>query len=144
LGLARDVPAGQSIDRHRSVRSSTGLPDGSGVSAEQPLIVAAARWSSRARPDQSHQRRSDISARAGVAPHRRNGLGVAVADYDVDERSDAFVANDGVPNFLFHGDANGRFTERALVAGVSVGSDGKARQVWDVPSEKPGTVQFRV
>jgi hypothetical protein len=37
------------------------------------------------------------------------------------------VANDGVPNFLFHNEGNGRFTERALVAGVSVASDGKAR-----------------
>jgi hypothetical protein len=32
-----------------------------------------------------------------------------------------------VPNFLFHNEGNGRFTERGLVAGVSVGSDGKAR-----------------
>ena len=70
---------------------------------------------------------TDVSARAGIAPHRGNGLGVAVADYDDDLWPDVFVANDGRPNFLFHNDGQGRFTERALVAGVSVAADGKAR-----------------
>ena len=70
---------------------------------------------------------TDISARAGIAPHRGNGLGVAIADYDDDLWPDVFVANDGLPNFLFHNDGQGRFTERALVAGVSVAADGKAR-----------------
>jgi hypothetical protein len=70
---------------------------------------------------------TDVSVRAGIAPFTGNGLGVAVADYDDDMWPDVFVANDGVPNFLFHNEGNGRFTERALVAGVSVASDGKAR-----------------
>ena len=70
---------------------------------------------------------TDISARAGIAPLRGNGLGVAVADYDDDLWPDVFVANDGLPNFLFHNGGQGRFTELALVAGVSVASDGKAR-----------------
>jgi hypothetical protein len=70
---------------------------------------------------------TDVSVGAGVASFMGNGLGVAVADYDDDMWPDVFVANDGMPNFLFHNERNGRFTERALVAGVSVGSDGKAR-----------------
>jgi hypothetical protein len=70
---------------------------------------------------------TDISARAGIASFRGNGLGVAVGDYDDDLWPDVFVANDSVPNFLFHNERNGRFTERALVSGVAVGSDGKAR-----------------
>jgi hypothetical protein len=70
---------------------------------------------------------TDVSVAAGIAPFTGNGLGVAVADYDDDRWPDVFVANDGVPNFLFHNEGNGRFTERALVAGVSVASDGKAR-----------------
>jgi hypothetical protein len=70
---------------------------------------------------------TDISARAGIAPLTGNGLGVAVADVDGDMWPDVFVANDGVPDFLFHNEGNGRFTERALVAGVSVASDGRAR-----------------
>jgi hypothetical protein len=70
---------------------------------------------------------TDTTKRAGVGPYRGNGLGVAVGDYDDDQWPDVFVANDGVPNFLFHNDGQGRFTENSLVAGVSVASDGKAR-----------------
>ena len=70
---------------------------------------------------------TDMTARAGIAPFQGNGLGVTIADYDDDGWPDIFVANDGVPNFLFHNEGNARFTERALVAGVSVASDGKAR-----------------
>jgi hypothetical protein len=70
---------------------------------------------------------TDVTARAGIAAYRGNGLGVAVGDYDDDLWPDVFVANDAVPNFLFHNDGHGRFTEDALVAGVAVASDGKAR-----------------
>jgi hypothetical protein len=70
---------------------------------------------------------TDVSAGAGIASFTGNGLGVAVADYDDDLWPDVFVANDGVPNFLFHNKGDGRFTERALVAGVAVASDGKPR-----------------
>jgi hypothetical protein len=70
---------------------------------------------------------TNVSVSAGIAPFTGNGLGVAIADYDDDMWPDVFVANDGVPNFLFHNEGNGRFTDRALVAGVSVASDGKAR-----------------
>jgi tetratricopeptide (TPR) repeat protein len=37
------------------------------------------------------------------------------------------VANDSTPNFLFHNDKNGRFTEIAGLAGVAVAADGKPR-----------------
>jgi hypothetical protein len=70
---------------------------------------------------------TDVSAEAGMAKVVGNGLGVAVGDYDDDGWPDVFVANDAVPNFLFHNDGNGRFSEVALAAGVAVGRDGKAR-----------------
>jgi hypothetical protein len=70
---------------------------------------------------------TDDTRRAGVAGALGNGLGVAVGDYDDDQWPDLFVANDGLPNFLFHNDGKGRFTDRSLVAGVSVALDGKAR-----------------
>src|SRR6185295_17442609 len=70
---------------------------------------------------------TDISAAAGIAAHVGNGLGVAVGDYDDDGLPDVFVANDKVPNFLFHNEGGGRFTEVALAAGVSVARDGKPR-----------------
>jgi hypothetical protein len=70
---------------------------------------------------------ADVSAAAGIAPHVGNGLGVAVGDYDDDGLPDVFVANDAVPNFLFHNEGNGRFAEVGLAAGVAVARDGKAR-----------------
>ncbi len=70
---------------------------------------------------------TDVSAAAGIAPHVGNGLGVAVGDYDDDGLPDVFVANDAVPNFLFHNEGGGRFTEVGLAAGVAVARDGKPR-----------------
>jgi enediyne biosynthesis protein E4 len=70
---------------------------------------------------------TDITAEAGISKSIGNGLGVAVGDYDDDGLPDVFVANDAVPNFLFHNDGKGRFSEVALAAGVSVGRDGKPR-----------------
>jgi hypothetical protein len=70
---------------------------------------------------------TDISMASGIAAFAGNGLGIAVGDYDDDGRPDVFVANDGVPNFLFHNEGGGRLTEVGLLAGVSVARDGKAR-----------------
>ena len=69
----------------------------------------------------------DISTQAGIASYRGNGLGVAVSDVDDDGWPDIFVANDSTPNFLFHNNKNGSFSEIAGLAGVAVASDGKAR-----------------
>ncbi len=70
---------------------------------------------------------TDTSIEAGISKYIGNGLGVAVGDYDDDGMPDVFVANDAVPNFLFHNDGKGTFTEVALAAGVAVGRDGTAR-----------------
>jgi enediyne biosynthesis protein E4 len=69
---------------------------------------------------------SDVSVASGIAAHRGKGMGVAIADYDHDGWIDVFVANDTVPNFLFHNERNGRFRETALQAGVGLNDDGKA------------------
>ena len=70
---------------------------------------------------------TDVSKESGILDHRGNGLGVVFGDYDDDGWVDAFVANDSTPNFLFHNDAGRHFTETALLAGVSVASDGMPR-----------------
>jgi len=70
---------------------------------------------------------TDVTVEAGIAPHRGNGLGAVFADYDDDGWVDLFVANDNTPNFLFHNDGDGTFTEMALLSGVAVASDGMPR-----------------
>ena len=69
----------------------------------------------------------DISEQSGVGKFRGNGLGVAVSDVDDDGWPDVFVANDAMPNFLFHNNRNGTFTEMASLAGVSVTAGGNAK-----------------
>jgi hypothetical protein len=69
---------------------------------------------------------TDVSERAGIARHTGKGMGVAFADYDGDGAMDMFVANDTVPNFLFHNEGNGTFREVAFHAGVAMNDDGRA------------------
>jgi enediyne biosynthesis protein E4 len=70
---------------------------------------------------------TDVSAESGVAALRSNGMGVVIVDADDDGRPDVFVANDSLPNFLFHNTGGLRFTEIGLAAGIAVASDGMAR-----------------
>ena len=69
---------------------------------------------------------TDVSVGSGIRAHIGKGMSVAFADYDGDGRPDAFVTNDSVPNFLFHNDGNGHFTETAVKAGVAFNDDGRA------------------
>jgi len=69
----------------------------------------------------------DVSASAGISRYAGNGLGVVIGDYDDDGWPDVFVANDSVPNFLFHNERDGTFKEVGLLAGVAVANDGKPR-----------------
>ncbi|HEX5109187.1 MAG TPA: CRTAC1 family protein [Vicinamibacterales bacterium] len=70
---------------------------------------------------------TDWTEKAGIARHRGNGLGVVVADFDDDQWPDVFVANDGVPNFLFFNERGVKLTEAGLPAGVAIATDGRAR-----------------
>ena len=69
----------------------------------------------------------DVSTQSGVGGFRGNGLGVAVSDVDDDGWPDVFVANDAMPNFLFHNNGNGTFAEIASLAGVAVTAGGNAK-----------------
>jgi hypothetical protein len=68
----------------------------------------------------------DVSAESGIAAHPGKGMGVAVGDYDGDGRLDIFVANDTMPNSLFHNRGDGRFEEVAAQAGVAFNENGYA------------------
>ena len=69
---------------------------------------------------------TDVSEKSGIARYIGKGMGVAFADYDGDGYLDIFVANDTVPNFLFHNQGNGTFRDDAFHAGVAMNDDGRA------------------
>src|SRR6266576_3429804 len=68
---------------------------------------------------------TDVSKSSGVGLKVGNGLGVVTFDYDNDGWQDLFIANDHMPNFLFHNNRNGTFSEVGYPAGVAVGLDGQ-------------------
>lgn len=68
---------------------------------------------------------TDVSQKSGIANSKGRALGLAFADYDEDGFTDVFVSNDGMRQFLFHNNGNGRFTENALEAGAALSQDGR-------------------
>ena len=66
---------------------------------------------------------TEISQKIGINQPGK-ALGVAIADYDRDGRIDICVANDSMPEFLYHNEGNGRFKEVGLSAGMAVDGEG--------------------
>lgn len=66
--------------------------------------------------EEAHKLGLDVPAKA---------LGIAIGDYDQDGRIDLFVANDSMPEFLFHQKKDGTFEEVGLVSGVAVNEAGR-------------------
>jgi hypothetical protein len=67
----------------------------------------------------------DISAESGIRAHPGKGMGVGIADYDLDGLMDIFVTNDKMENSLFHNKGGSKFEEIAFEAGVALAEDGK-------------------
>jgi hypothetical protein len=85
-----------------------------------------------AQPDVLYLNRGDGTFRdattdcgLAVTPSGR-AMGVTAWDYDVDGRTDLFVANDASASFLFHNEGGGRFVEHGLAAGVAYAFNGEA------------------
>jgi hypothetical protein len=68
---------------------------------------------------------TDITEASGLSAQLGKGMGVAIGDYDGDGLMDIFVANDSVPNFLFHNLGHGKFAEVGMLAGVALNDDGR-------------------
>jgi hypothetical protein len=67
----------------------------------------------------------EVSRKAGVQDAKGyNGLGVMWVDYDNDGWPDLFVANDATPNYLYHNNRDGTFTDVGLMTGVALSGDG--------------------
>ncbi|MBV8551653.1 MAG: CRTAC1 family protein [Acidobacteriaceae bacterium] len=74
--------------------------------------------------NEGHGRFRDVSKESGIADFPGKGLGVAMNDYDRDGWPDIVVANDSVPEQLFHNLKNGKFEEVAVEAGMAYDEDG--------------------
>jgi len=94
------------------------------------IPVQCGPWGMEGESDLLYHNRGDgtfeeVSAKAGVNDSARHyGLGVTWADYDNDGWPDLFVANDSGPNYLYHNNHDGTFTETAVPAGVAYSGDG--------------------
>ena len=66
---------------------------------------------------------TDVSATWGLRAHPGKGMGVGIADYDLDGRMDLFVANDKLFNSLYHNTGHS-FEEVAFDANVALREDG--------------------
>lgn len=66
----------------------------------------------------------DIGRETGIDTAKGRCLGAVAADFNGDRRVDIYVANDGTANFLWIQQADGRFIDRALAAGVGVNGQG--------------------
>jgi hypothetical protein len=94
------------------------------------IFVQCGPWGLEGESDVLYHNRGDgtfeeVSAKAGV--HNESGyygLGVMWSDYDNDGWPDLLVANDSVPNYLFHNNHNGTFSEGGMLAGIALGGDG--------------------
>src|ERR1022692_4542365 len=67
---------------------------------------------------------TEVSHKLGLDKPAK-ALGVAIGDYDQDGRIDLFIANDSMPEFLFHQKKDGTFEEVGLESGVAVNDGGQ-------------------
>lgn len=66
----------------------------------------------------------DISVESGIRAHPGKGMGVGIADFDLDGWMDIFVANDKAYNSLFHNQGGVKFEEIAFDADVALTEEG--------------------
>ncbi len=66
---------------------------------------------------------TDVSKEWGIRDHVGKGMGVGMADYDLDGKPDLFVTNDSEYNFLFHNLGN-KFEEVAFEANAALPEEG--------------------
>ena len=94
------------------------------------LQVQCGPWGLEGESDLLYHNRGDgtfeeVSRKAGVHDQiGYYGLGVQWCDYDNDGWPDLLVANDSVPNYLYHNNHNGTFSEVGMLSGVALSGEG--------------------
>jgi hypothetical protein len=94
------------------------------------ILVQCGPWGLEGESDFLYHNKGDgtfeeVSVKAGVHDDiGYYGLGVMWVDYDDDGWPDLLVANDSVPNYLYHNKHNGTFEEVGLLTGVALSGEG--------------------
>jgi len=94
------------------------------------ILVQCGPWGLEGESDFLYHNRGDgtfeeVSVKAGVHDDiGYYGLGVMWVDYDDDGWPDLLVANDSVPNYLYHNNRNGTFTDTGMITGVALSGEG--------------------
>lgn len=94
------------------------------------ILVQCGPWGLEGESDFLYHNRGDgtfeeVSAKAGVHDEiGYYGLGVIWVDYDDDGWPDLLVANDSVPNYLYHNNHNGTFTDMGMLTGIALSGEG--------------------
>lgn len=94
------------------------------------VLVQCGPWGLEGESDKLYHNRGDgtfeeVSKKAGVSDDiGYYGLGAIWADYDNDGWPDLFVADDATPNYLYHNNHDGTFTDVGMLAGVALGGQG--------------------
>src|SRR5579859_548974 len=70
---------------------------------------------------------TDVSVKAGVSdPNGSYGFASLFVDLDDDGWPDLLVANDSVPNFLYHNKGDGTFEDQSYLSGFAVDGEGRS------------------
>jgi len=103
-----DIYCGERLEGHRAYCHPDEFP------AESALVYH----------NDGHGRFTEEAKKLGLDTTGK-GLGIGIADYDRDGKIDLFVANDSMPEFLFHNKGDGTFEEVALLSEVAFNGDGR-------------------
>lgn len=94
------------------------------------ILVQCGPWGLEGETDYLYHNRGDgtfeeVSVKAGVHDNiGYYGLTAMWVDYDDDGWPDLLVANDSVPNYLYHNNHDGTFTDTAMLLGVALSGEG--------------------